>query len=355
MKFLDEVIIEAVAGKGGNGIVSFRREKYIPKGGPNGGNGGCGGSIYMVADHNINTLIDFRHNRFYRAKNGKNGLGSNKTGASAPDIVLPVPVGTIVYDDNTKKILADLKINGQKTILVSGGNGGYGNIHFKSSINRIPYHSTSGCNGEKRHLKLELRVLADVGLLGLPNAGKSSLVSCLSNARPRIANYPFTTLYPTLGTVRLSKGNSFVIADLPGLIKGSANGNGLGHLFLRHLSRTCILLHLVDISRYNEQIDSIDQAVIDIRTIIEELNQYDKKLALKPRWLVLSKLDMISNIQDKLVSIRKKLQWDGPVFPISSLEGSGIKSLLSALQAYINSTTYIQDRNKENSYNFIHD
>ncbi|MBC7203390.1 MAG: GTPase ObgE, partial [Pusillimonas sp.] len=270
MKFVDEATIEVIAGKGGNGSASFRREKFIPKGGPDGGDGGKGGSIIAIADRNINTLVDYRYARLHRARNGENGRGSDQYGAGAPDITLRVPVGTVVYDADTDEQLFDLDHHGEKAVLAAGGEGGRGNIHFKSSINRAPRQFTSGKEGEQRRLRFELKVLADVGLLGLPNAGKSTLISKVSNARPKIADYPFTTLHPNLGVVRTSESRSFVIADIPGLIEGASEGAGLGHLFLRHLSRTRVLLHLVDLSSPDPSIDPVEAAVDGARAIAEE-------------------------------------------------------------------------------------
>ena len=335
MKFVDEATIEVIAGKGGNGVASFRREKFIPKGGPDGGDGGRGGSIFAVADRNINTLVDFRFARLHRAKNGENGRGSDMYGAAAPDITLRVPVGTIVHDADTGEILFDLARHNQKVTLAAGGQGGLGNLHFKSSVNRAPKQSTPGKEGEQRRLRLELKVLADVGLLGMPNAGKSTLISRISNARPKIADYPFTTLHPNLGVVRTSAERSFVVADIPGLIEGASEGAGLGHLFLRHLARTRVLLHLVDISSPDPEFDAIAAAVQDARSIVEELRRYDPELAAKPRWLVLNKLDMVSDPQAAQERFCTEFGWDGPVHAISALDGAGTQDLIWALQDYL--------------------
>ncbi|OZI70282.1 GTPase ObgE [Bordetella genomosp. 6] len=335
MKFVDEATIEVIAGKGGNGVASFRREKFIPKGGPDGGDGGRGGSIYAVADRNINTLIDFRYARLHRAKNGENGRGSDQYGAAAPDITLRVPVGTVVHDADTGEVLFDLDRHDQKVTLAAGGAGGMGNIHFKSSTNRAPRQWTPGKEGEQRRLRMELKVLADVGLLGLPNAGKSTLISRISNARPKIADYPFTTLHPNLGVVRTSPSRSFVVADIPGLIEGASEGAGLGHLFLRHLARTRVLLHLVDISSPDPEADPIAQAVVDANAIVEELRRYDPELAAKPRWLVLNKLDMVPDAQDAQQRFCAEFGWTGPVFAISGLNGEGTQDLIWALQDYL--------------------
>lgn len=335
MKFVDEATIEVIAGKGGNGVASFRREKFIPKGGPDGGDGGRGGSIFAIADRNINTLIDFRYARLHRGKNGENGRGSDQYGAAAPDIILRVPVGTIVYDADTGELLFDLSRHDQKVTLAAGGQGGMGNIHFKSSVNRAPRQWTPGKEGEQRRLRLELKVLADVGLLGLPNAGKSTLISRISNARPKVADYPFTTLHPNLGVVRTSASRSFVVADIPGLIEGASEGAGLGHLFLRHLARTRVLLHLVDISSADPDTDPIDQAVIDARAIVEELRRYDPALAEKPRWLVLNKLDMVADPESARQRFVDQFDWKGPVYAISGLNGDGTQELIWALQDYL--------------------
>ncbi len=335
MKFVDEATIEVIAGNGGNGAASFRREKFIPRGGPDGGDGGRGGSIYAIADRNINTLIDFRYARLHRAKHGENGRGSAQYGAAAPDITLRVPVGTIIFDAETGEQLFDLDRHQEKVTLAAGGEGGWGNIHFKSSTNRAPRQSAPGKEGEQLKLRLELKVLADVGLLGLPNAGKSTLISKISNARPKIADYPFTTLHPNLGVVRTSESRSFVVADIPGLIEGASEGAGLGHLFLRHLSRTRVLLHVVDVSSVDPDIDPVDQAVIDARAIVEELRLYDTALYEKPRWLVLNKLDMVPNPDEVKQRLVAALDWTGPVFTISALNGEGTKDLIWQLQDWL--------------------
>ncbi|AHV91528.1 GTPase ObgE [Bordetella holmesii] len=335
MKFVDEATIEVIAGKGGNGVASFRREKFIPRGGPDGGDGGRGGSIFAVADRNINTLIDFRYARLHRAKNGENGRGSDQYGAAAPDIMLRVPVGTVVHDAETGEILFDLNRHGEQVTLAAGGQGGMGNIHFKSSVNRAPRQWTPGKEGDQRKLRLELKVLADVGLLGLPNAGKSTLISRISNARPKIADYPFTTLHPNLGVVRTSPSRSFVVADIPGLIEGASEGAGLGHLFLRHLARTRVLLHLVDVSSPDPDFDPVDDAVQNARAIVEELRRYDPELADKPRWLVLNKLDMVPDPEDMQKRFCAAFGWTGPVFGISGLNGEGTQELIWALQDYL--------------------
>ncbi|TAL90003.1 MAG: GTPase ObgE [Candidimonas sp.] len=335
MKFVDEATIEVIAGKGGNGAASFRREKFIPKGGPDGGDGGRGGSIYAVADRNINTLIDFRYARLHRAKNGENGRGSDQYGAAAPDITLRVPVGTIVQDAETGEQLFDLDRHLEQVTLAAGGEGGAGNLHFKSSTNRAPRQWTPGKEGEQRKLRLELKVLADVGLLGMPNAGKSTLITKISNARPKIADYPFTTLHPNLGVVRTSPSRSFVVADIPGLIEGASEGAGLGHLFLRHLARTRVLLHLVDVASPDPDVDPIEQAVSNARAIVEELRLYDAQLYAKPRWLVLNKFDMVADPEHLKQRFCEALEWTGPVFSISALTGDGTQELIWQLQDWL--------------------
>src|SRR5437016_6445442 len=290
VKFIDEAVIEVIAGDGGNGAASFRREKFVPRGGPDGGDGGRGGSIYAIADRNINTLIDYRYARIHRAKSGENGRGADQYGRGADDIVLRMPVGTVITDADAGELVADLASDGERALIARGGKGGLGNIHFKSSTNRAPRQSTPGEAGEQRRLKLELKVLADVGLLGMPNAGKSTLIRAVSAARPRVADYPFTTLAPHLGVVRADESRSFVVADIPGLIEGAAEGAGLGHRFLRHLQRTRLLLHIVDLAANDDAID----AVHDARAIVRELGKFDAALQEKPRWLVLNKLDLIA-------------------------------------------------------------
>lgn len=340
MKFIDEAIIEVHAGKGGNGVAAFRREKFIPKGGPSGGDGGRGGSIYALADRNINTLIDFRYARLHRAKNGEQGQGSDRYGAGAPDIVLRMPVGTIITDLDSGEPLFDLSRHGQQVVLAKGGEGGLGNLHFKSSVNRAPRQCTPGTEGEQRRLRLELKVLADVGLLGLPNAGKSTLVAASSNARPKIADYPFTTLHPQLGVVRTAPSKSFVMADIPGLIEGAAEGAGLGHQFLRHIQRTRVLLHVIDMAPMDSSDD--DEAVgkalaKSAKALVSELGRFDKSLLDKPRWLVLNKADMLSEEQRQIRSkaLQKSLRWKGPVYLMSAMTREGLSGLLFDLQAFV--------------------
>jgi GTP-binding protein len=333
MKFVDEAVIDIAAGHGGAGAVSFRREKFIPFGGPNGGDGGRGGSVYMVADPNLNTLIDYRYTRRFEARNGEPGRGADQFGAAGEDVVLRVPVGTVVTDDETGEAVAELLVPGERVRVLRGGDGGFGNLHFKSSTNRAPRQKTPGWPGEARRVRLELRVLADVGLLGLPNAGKSTLIAAVSNARPKIADYPFTTLHPNLGVVRVGPEQSFVVADIPGLIEGASEGAGLGHRFLRHLQRTRLLLHLVDMAPFDDAADPVKQA----RAIVAELKKYDPALHAKPRWLVPTKMDMVP-IEERASRVRdfvRRLRWKGPVFPISALTREGLEPLLRAVYAEI--------------------
>lgn len=333
MKFVDEVTIHVAAGKGGDGCVGFRREKYIPFGGPNGGDGGDGGSVYLEADIALNTLVDFRYSRSFRAKAGQQGLGSNCTGKSADDLVLYVPVGTMVYDVETEELMGDLAKTGQRLCVAKCGFHGLGNARFKSSTNRAPRQFTKGSLGEERELRLELKVLADVGLLGLPNAGKSTLIHAVSAARPKVADYPFTTLYPNLGVVRVGQSRSFVIADIPGVIEGAAEGAGLGLKFLKHLTRTHLVLHLVDVLPIEGEYDPADA----VRTIASELQQYSSELAEKERWLVLNKLDLLPEDEREACqkNIVEELAWKGPVFSISALNKSGTDDLMQAIMKHI--------------------
>ena len=333
MKFVDEAEIDIAAGDGGNGCVSFRHEKYKEFGGPNGGDGGRGGHVFAVADPSLNTLVDFRYARRHEAKRGQHGMGSDMFGAAGDDIELRMPVGTIVTDTETGQVLCELLAPGERIMLAKGGDGGFGNMRFKSAINRAPRQRTPGHLGERRHVKLELKVLADVGLLGMPNAGKSTLISAISNARPKIADYPFTTLHPNLGVVRVGPEQSFVVADVPGLIEGASDGAGLGHQFLRHLQRTRLLLHLVDIAPFDEGVDPVVQA----KAIVNELKKYDKALYDKPRWLVLNKLDMIAaDERDAVVAdFVKRLKYKGPVFQISALTREGCEQLIKDIYKHI--------------------
>ena len=332
MKFVDEATIDIAAGHGGAGCVSFRREKFIPFGGPNGGDGGRGGSVWAVADVNLNTLIDFRYTRRFEARNGEAGRGSDQFGAAGDDVVLRVPVGTIFTDAETGERLCELLQPDERVLLAKGGDGGFGNLHFKSSTNRAPRQKTPGWPGEARKLKLELRVLADVGLLGMPNAGKSTLIAAISNARPKIADYPFTTLHPNLGVVRVGPDQSFVVADIPGLIEGASEGAGLGHQFLRHLQRTELLLHLVDIAPFDDA-DPVAQA----RAIVKELKAYDPGLHAKPRWIVLNKLDMVpaEEREARVKDFVRRLRWKGPVFAVSALARDGLDGLVRAAYQHV--------------------
>ena len=331
MKFIDEATIKIFAGDGGNGIASFRREKYEPMGGPNGGDGGKGGSIFVEADENINTLIDFRFVKNYRAKRGENGRSSECYGAKGEDLILRVPVGTVITERQSGLIIADFEVHGDRKIIAQGGKGGLGNVHFKSSTNRAPRQCTQGEPGEEFELYLELKVLADVGLLGMPNAGKSSFIRSISAAKPKVADYPFTTLQPNLGVVRVDSEKSFVVADIPGLIEGAADGHGLGHQFLRHLDRTKLLLHIIDIAPFDDAIDPADEA----NAIVKELKKYSESLFHKPRWLILNKIDLTERadaIQDQLIS---KMKWTDKVFRISAINGNGCKELTYEIMKHI--------------------
>jgi GTP-binding protein len=345
MKYIDEAIIQVTAGKGGDGAASFRREKYIPRGGPSGGDGGRGGSIFAIADRNINTLVDYRFARVHRAGNGENGRGSDCYGKGAEDIILRMPVGTVITHAVTGEVVADLARDGQKVLLAKGGAGGLGNLHFKSSTNRTPRQFTHGEPGEEFELKLELKVLADVGLLGMPNAGKSTLIRAVSAARPKVADYPFTTMHPNLGVVRVDHNRSFVMADIPGLIEGAAEGAGLGHRFLKHLARTRLLLHVVDIAPLDETVDPLREA----NAIVEELRKFDEALYRKPRWLVLNKADMLpENDRDRLSrEFIRNLGWDGKSFIVSALTGEGCKELTYAIMEYLEHVAPIQEQEPE--------
>ncbi len=347
MKFIDEAKIEVVAGRGGNGAVSFRREKFVPRGGPDGGDGGRGGSVFALADENINTLVEYRFVKRYQAKNGEKGHGADRYGAGAEDIELHMPVGTLIRDADTDEVVADLTHHGQRVCLARGGKGGLGNIHFKSSVNRAPKQATPGEEGEARRLLLELKVLADVGLLGMPNAGKSTLIRAVSAARPKVADYPFTTLHPNLGVVRLDENHSFVMADIPGLIEGAAEGAGLGHRFLKHLARTGLLLHVIDLAPFDDGTDPAAEAL----AIVDELRRYDEDLFHKPRWLVFNKLDMLSAEEgaQRRQAFLQATGWQFPepddrfafdtetprLFEISALAHQGTHELVQAIQRYL--------------------
>ena len=335
MKFIDETIVELHAGKGGDGSASFRREKFVPRGGPDGGDGGRGGSIFAVADRNINTLVDYRFARIHRAKNGAAGRGADCNGKSADDVVLRVPVGTVVSDTETNEIFADLAAHEQQALLAKGGDGGLGNLNFKSSTNRAPRQFTRGMPGESKKLKFELKVLADVGLLGMPNAGKSTFIRAVSAARPKVADYPFTTLHPNLGVVRVDNSRSFVIADIPGLIEGAAEGAGLGHQFLRHLARTRLLLHIVDIAPFDANADPVAEA----HAIINELKKYAENLFEKPRWLVLNKADLLAPDEQagRVQQFLADFGWRDKSFIISALNGAGCRELTFAIMGYLES------------------
>ncbi len=333
MKFIDEARIDVAGGRGGNGCAAFRREKFIPKGGPSGGDGGRGGSVWAVADQNINTLVDYRYARRHHAPNGVHGSGGDCYGAAGADIELRMPVGTVVSDADSGAQIADLSHHGQRVCLAKGGTGGLGNLHFKSSINRAPRQCTPGEEGEHRALQLELRVLADVGLLGMPNAGKSTLISAVSNARPRIADYPFTTLHPHLGTVRVGAGLGFVIADIPGLIGGASEGAGLGHQFLRHVARTRLLLHVIDMAPMSEDADPVR----DARVIAGELKKYDPALARKSRWFVLNKIDALppEARKDLVAQFRRRMRTKAPIYAISAVTGEGCDRLMADVQQHL--------------------
>lgn len=333
MKFFDEAKIEVLAGDGGNGAASFRREKYIPLGGPDGGDGGRGGSIWAVADRNLNTLIDYRYKRVFRAQRGENGRGADCYGKGGDDLELRVPVGTSITDLNTGELIADLDADGRRMLIAKGGQGGLGNLHFKSSTNRAPRKSTPGEEGERRELRLELKVLADVGLLGQPNAGKSTFIRAVSAARPKVADYPFTTLHPNLGVVRVDDNRSFVIADIPGLIEGAAEGAGLGHQFLRHLQRTRVLLHLVDIAPFDPGTDPLR----DAKAIVTELKKYDEALYNKPRWLLINKIDLVPEDERK-ARIAALVKGYGKVdrhFVISAINGGGCREITFVIMDYL--------------------
>lgn len=334
MKFVDEAEIRVEAGDGGNGCVSFRREKYVPRGGPDGGDGGDGGDVWLVADENLNTLIDYRFERFHRAERGQNGMSRNCTGKRGQDLTVTVPIGTRARDIETDEIIGDLTKHGQKLLVAKGGFHGLGNTRFKSSTNRAPRQKTNGTPGEIRNLQLELLLLADVGLLGMPNAGKSTFIRSVSAAKPKVADYPFTTLVPNLGVVRTAAHQSFVIADIPGLIEGAAEGAGLGIQFLKHLERCGLLLHLVDLAPFDGS-DPVEQAV----TIIEELGKYSQALADKPRWLVLNKTDLLDDeeIQQRADAIIAALDWQGPVYQISALQGNARDGLVYDIMSYLES------------------
>ena len=333
MKFVDEVTIRVEAGDGGNGSASFRREKYVPRGGPDGGDGGSGGSVWLEADEGLNTLADFRHTRRFAAERGQNGMGRQCTGRSGDDRIIAVPVGTVVYDEDTQELIGDLTEHGQRLLVAQGGRGGLGNIHFKSSTNRAPRRTTLGTSGEKRPLRMELKVLADVGLLGMPNAGKSTFIHAVSAARPKVADYPFTTLYPNLGVVSVGSHQSFVVADIPGLIEGAAEGAGLGIRFLKHLSRTRLILHFVDPFPMDEHPDPVGDAI----KIVGELEKFSPELANRERWLVINKIDSLPDEDRKALAeeVRQRMEWSGPLFMISAMSGEGTRELCARIMAHL--------------------
>ena len=333
MKFTDEAYIHVEGGAGGKGCVGFRREKFIPLGGPNGGDGGDGGSVYLVATPALNTLVDFRYKRIFNAERGQGGMGSDCTGKGGDDLLIPVPVGTVVRDADTDEVIGDLVAPEQKLRVAQGGFHGLGNARFKSSTNRAPRQFTPGTPGEARNLRLELKLLADVGLLGLPNAGKSTLIRAVSAARPKVANYPFTTLHPHLGVVSIEPHRSFVVADIPGVIEGAAEGAGLGLQFLRHLARTHLLLHVVDAAPLNPD----DDPVQAVRTIEQELEKFSPELAARARWLVLNKMDMLpaEEREKRRRDIVKRLKWRAPVYAISAINGEGCRALMLAIMEHI--------------------
>lgn len=337
MKFVDEATIRVQGGNGGHGCLSFLREKFVAKGGPDGGDGGHGGDVYLVADQSINTLVDFRVARRFGAESGRSGAGRNKTGRSGKDLEVSVPCGTVIHDVDTGELIGDLTDIGQRIKVAEGGRAGLGNTRFKSSTNRAPRKITQGSPGESRHLSMELKLLADVGLLGMPNAGKSTLIRSMSAARPKVADYPFTTLYPNLGVVSVGRLQSFVMADVPGLIEGAADGVGLGIKFLRHLQRNHLLLHLVDIAPIDADINPADQVL----AIERELRKFSETLAAKPRWLVINKVDLLA--ADELAvqreSLLKKLAWQGPVFEISAIAGTGIETLAREIMRELDAMT----------------
>ncbi len=337
MKFVDEAHIRVEAGNGGDGCVSFLREKFVPFGGPNGGDGGDGGSIYLQVDEGLNTLVDFRHRRLFRVKSGQNGMGRDRIGKKSEDLIIKVPLGTLVYDDDTDELIGDLVTNEEQLVVAKGGFHGLGNARFKSSTNRAPRKFTKGSEGEERNLRLEMQILADVGLLGLPNAGKSSLIRQVSAAKPKVADYPFTTLNPNLGVVSLDVGQSFVIADIPGLIEGAAEGAGLGIQFLKHLSRTKLLLHIVDLGSSQ----NAERLVQDVQTIVNELHRYNDSLGHQERWLVLNKIDLVDTetLEELKSSITSSLDWNKPIYEVSAINGLGCKQLMWDIYNWIQAQT----------------
>ncbi|MDZ7854213.1 MAG: Obg family GTPase CgtA [Halomonas sp.] len=344
MQFVDEASIIVEAGKGGNGCLSFRREKYVPKGGPDGGDGGHGGTVYLIGDDALNTLIDFKYQRFYKAQNGQPGMGRQMSGRAGDDLHVKVPVGTTVIDEDTLEVIADVTEIGQVVPVAQGGRRGLGNIHFKSSTNRAPRRTTPGTEGERRNLRFEMKVMADVGLLGQPNAGKSTLIRAVSAAKPKVANYPFTTLVPNLGVVKLGLHEHFVMADVPGLIEGASDGAGLGLRFLKHLTRTRLLFHVVDVAPFDES-DPVEAA----EAIIHELGEFSPALAELPRWLVLNKLDLLPADEREAVvdEIVRRLGWEGPVFRISAISSDGTEALVQAAHRWLTEQRRLENEDEE--------
>ncbi|WP_404299075.1 Obg family GTPase CgtA [Halomonas sp.] len=344
MQFVDEASIIVEAGKGGNGCLSFRREKYVPKGGPDGGDGGHGGSVYLIGDDSLNTLIDFRFQRFYRAQNGQGGMGRQMSGRAGEDLHVKVPVGTTVIDEETLEVIADVTEIGQVVMVAQAGRRGLGNIHFKSSTNRAPRRTTLGTEGERRNLRLEMKVMADVGLLGMPNAGKSTLIRAVSAAKPKVANYPFTTLVPNLGVVKLGMHEHFVMADVPGLIEGASDGAGLGLRFLKHLTRTRLLFHVVDVAPFDES-DPVEVA----QAITHELGEFSPTLAELPRWLVLNKFDLLPAVEreERAADIVRRLGWEGPVFRISAISADGTAALVQAAYRWLTEQRQLENEDEE--------
>ncbi|MBZ0332143.1 Obg family GTPase CgtA [Halomonas sp. ANAO-440] len=344
MQFVDEASIIVEAGRGGSGCLSFRREKYVPKGGPDGGDGGHGGSVYLVGDDSLNTLIDFKFQRFYQAENGRPGQGRQMSGRAGDDLVVKVPVGTTVIDEDTLEVIVDITEIGQQVLVAQGGRRGLGNIHFKSSTNRAPRKTTTGTEGERRNLRLEMKVMADVGLLGMPNAGKSTLIRSVSAAKPKVADYPFTTLVPNLGVVKLGMHEHFVMADVPGLIEGASDGAGLGLRFLKHLTRTRLLFHVVDMAPFDES-DPVEVA----EAIIHELGQFSPALAELPRWLVVNKLDLVpeEEREARVAAIVEGLAWEGPVYRISAISGEGTDALVQAAHRWLTERRRLEHEDEE--------
>ncbi|MFW0079367.1 MAG: Obg family GTPase CgtA [Coxiella endosymbiont of Haemaphysalis qinghaiensis] len=337
MKFVDEVVVRVEGGNGGHGCLSFRREKFIPRGGPDGGDGGDGGDVYLITDESVNTLVEFRYKRLLRAQNGQPGMGNLRSGKKGEDLVVPIPLGTMIYNKETGELIGDLIEEGQKFCVARGGRHGLGNAYFKSSTNRAPRKKTSGKEGEKYELKLELKLLADVGLLGLPNAGKSTFIRAVSKATPKIADYPFTTLYPHLGVVCIRKYRSFVIADIPGIIEGASAGAGLGIQFLRHLERTQILLHIVDMTPFLLR-GGLDSIVKDVQATARELKGFSRNLLEKPRWLIFNKMDLLSlegKIEERCKELIRKINWRGPIYKISAIKNQGTQKLCYDLMEFI--------------------